>query len=171
MENIDGSNFSLGTPAANIGLRPGIDLPVIKNEPATKGRVLVVDDEPTILLLASELLSSSGLMVETASNGLEAIEKVSKSPFDVVVTDYRMPGGISGGDLHNWIVKNITSDPPNIVFMTGDGMNEETDRFFQANECVVMFKPFEAMEFVKVIKNAWRYSSRTLARGQVSNAG
>ena len=57
-----------------------------------KIRLLVVDDEENIRLLFREELEEEGYEVDVASNGLEAVEKVKASPFDLVVMDIKMPG-------------------------------------------------------------------------------
>jgi PAS domain S-box-containing protein len=56
-----------------------------------KGRVLVVDDNETNLIVATEYLSRYGLGFETAHNGAEAVEKVEKGAFDLVLMDVQMP--------------------------------------------------------------------------------
>jgi len=58
-------------------------------EPA---RILVVDDEEHIRLLFKEELEDEGYAVDVASNGLEAIERVGASAYDVIVLDIKMPG-------------------------------------------------------------------------------
>jgi len=55
-------------------------------------RILVVDDEENIRILFKEELEEEGYQIELASNGLEAIDKVKKSTFDLIVLDIKMPG-------------------------------------------------------------------------------
>jgi DNA-binding NtrC family response regulator len=66
-------------------------------------RVLVVDDEPDILLGLKAVLKGRNHYVETFDNPSEALMHLTSSdnvnPYDLVITDYRMPGGISGLDL------------------------------------------------------------------------
>jgi CheY-like chemotaxis protein/chemotaxis signal transduction protein len=54
-------------------------------------RVLLVDDSPIIRDMVSEVLVSGGLMVSTASNGEEALQKITESEPDLVVSDVEMP--------------------------------------------------------------------------------
>jgi CheY-like chemotaxis protein len=63
--------------------------------------VLIVDDEPLIRETVVELLSSAGLSTLEATNGVEALDLLSKSGHAVAVllTDVRMPGGMNGIDL------------------------------------------------------------------------
>ena len=54
-------------------------------------RILVVDDEPGIREILQEFLSSEGYKVETAADGLEALEVMARKDFDLLVTDLSMP--------------------------------------------------------------------------------
>jgi len=55
-------------------------------------RILLVDDEEHIRLLFKEELEEEGYLIDLASNGFEAIEKVKAQRFDLVVLDIKMPG-------------------------------------------------------------------------------
>jgi EAL domain-containing protein (putative c-di-GMP-specific phosphodiesterase class I) len=59
---------------------------------ADAGRVLVVDDDPDILIFVREVLTHSGFEVHTAGSGGHAVERVAQGAFDAVVSDIRMPG-------------------------------------------------------------------------------
>ena len=58
--------------------------------------ILVVDDEPAMRDALTAALRREGLCVITAANGVEALEKVQGQPFDLIITDVRMPrmGGL-----------------------------------------------------------------------------
>jgi CheY-like chemotaxis protein len=59
---------------------------------ASPCKILLVDDNPDGLLVRRQLLEELGLEVETAMNGEEGLRRFESGRFDVVVTDYRMPG-------------------------------------------------------------------------------
>ncbi len=65
-------------------------------------RVLFVDDEALIVLLATSWLADLGCEVETAFNGNEALTKLGSDPYvEVLLTDVNMPG-VSGYQLAEW---------------------------------------------------------------------
>jgi CheY-like chemotaxis protein len=76
-------------------------------------KLLIVDDEENIRFLFKEELEEEGYEVELASNGLEAIELIRKSPYDLVILDIKMPG-MNGIQALNEI-KNISKDLPVIL--------------------------------------------------------
>jgi CheY-like chemotaxis protein len=55
-------------------------------------RILIVDDEENIRMLFKEELEEEGYEVDIAANGLEALEKLKGSAFDLVLLDIKMPG-------------------------------------------------------------------------------
>ncbi|KMY69184.1 chemotaxis protein CheY [Desulfocarbo indianensis] len=54
-------------------------------------RILLVEDSPTILNLLSMVLRQVGFAVQTANDGLEALDKLSKESVDLIITDVNMP--------------------------------------------------------------------------------
>jgi two-component system response regulator MprA len=54
-------------------------------------RILVVDDEPLVCDAVKMMLAFDGHVVETASNGKEALTALERSQFDLVITDFQMP--------------------------------------------------------------------------------
>src|SRR5262245_42654444 len=63
-------------------------------------RVLLVDDEPGLLVTTAANLELEGLEVVTALNAAEALAALARERFDVVISDIRMPG-MSGIDLYH----------------------------------------------------------------------
>ncbi len=64
----------------------------MKSSPAPHLNILLVDDNRDGLLVRRALLEEMGYKVEVAQNGEEGLKLFEGSNFDVVVTDYRMPG-------------------------------------------------------------------------------
>src|ERR1039458_5771231 len=70
----------------------------MKRAPAENPNILLVDDNRDGLLVRRSLLEEAGCRVQIASNGEEGLKLFESFPFDVVVTDYRMPR-MDGGEL------------------------------------------------------------------------
>lgn len=74
------------------------------------GKILVMDDEKPVREIAGEMLTHLGYTVEYASDGKEAIEKyksarASVRPFDAVMIDLTIPGGMGGKEAHDRLVE------------------------------------------------------------------
>ena len=61
--------------------------------------ILVVEDNDDVRNVITTLLSGSGFAVDTAATGWEAIALVDEKPFDMVVVDIRLPGGLDGLEM------------------------------------------------------------------------
>ena len=87
-------------------------------------RILVVDDEPTILLSLSYCLKTNGVEVITSSKIESADEALSRYFFDLVIADIRMSGmyGIEGLELLSYIKK--MSPETEVIIMTAYGSDD-----------------------------------------------
>ena len=85
-------------------------------------RILIVDDEPLIRKILIKYLQDKNYILDTAEDGTGALEKLSSTPYDLVLTDLRMPK-MGGRELLKIMSENYP-DIPKIV-LTGYGTNED----------------------------------------------
>ena len=111
-------------------------------------RILVVDDDKAIRDILSDVLSCMGFTVAVARSGNEGLELFLEEPFDLVVTDLRMPG-MDGWDLA-FHVKDRAPNTP-IVLITGQQKEEVTKSDKGDRVDFVMFKPFRLKEIQKIV--------------------
>ncbi len=86
-------------------------------QPLKSKKILVVDDEPTLLEIVTDELDRAGATVFQCSSGNEAIEFLSQNSVDAILSDVRMPNG-SGIDLMK-NVRSHNSKTPIIFMVTG----------------------------------------------------
>jgi DNA-binding response OmpR family regulator len=86
---------------------------------ASKGKILVVDDEPAIRALVAKILERAGYPVDTARDGAEAIEKLETTSYAVIVLDLMMPN-IDGYGLIRHLKARSGAKPAVIVVSAGD---------------------------------------------------
>ncbi len=113
------------------------------------GRVLVVDDEVTVLELACSRLAATGLGVLAAHDGREALEHLQqRGPFDVLVTDLVMPG-IDGLEL----AAEAARIQPGIEVLVISGHGPEVLAEYSLDREAVHFlgKPFRLVELVRAV--------------------
>jgi len=114
-------------------------------------RVLIVDDEPSILDLLTEMLSSEGMAVATAQDGEEALARIAEQPFDVIISDFRMPR-MTGRELYNAACERTPGIGRRFVFISGE-MDPVTKREFILETGVpVISKPFRAEVVKRVVR-------------------
>jgi signal transduction histidine kinase/ActR/RegA family two-component response regulator len=158
-----GALFSIVLPvaAASAGAEPApteaAPAPVPAGEAA--GTVLVVDDEPWILELAASLLRLDGHVVETATGGAEAIELLQRRTFDVIVSDWKMPG-LNGVRLFEHLQASDPAAAGRMLFMTGDVVSETLQEFLKKNGLPCLAKPFAAREFRAAVARLARGARR-----------
>lgn len=132
------------------------------NTEISNSRILVVDDAREILQFLKRLLKKYGFYVETASSGIEAINRVSKQEFDIVVTDLSMPG-MDGVEL----LARLKELHPHltIIMMTAYGTVKTAVQAIKEGAYDFIEKPFDPKEFLNLIngiierQELWRKST------------
>jgi two-component system NtrC family sensor kinase len=155
-----GATFTIELPVAvNVAPTPlrrsGTPWPFAPGGGPTGKKILVIDDEEWILDLASELLRGEGHTVETASNGQRALELIAKQKFDVIVSDWKMPG-LNGIRLYEHIKATMPDAAKRMFFMTGDVVSDTFQAFLQQNELTCLSKPFAISEFRSAVARKFR---------------
>jgi two-component system, cell cycle response regulator CpdR len=102
-------------------------------------KILVVDDEPSVLAVVSRALRDEGHEVIAVSNGQTAYDVTLNEAVDVVVTNNRMPD-LNGGELVSALRKHL----PGIPILHLDELSQATHSLFQLPADVpTLFKPFD----------------------------
>ncbi len=113
-------------------------------------RILIIDDEQSILEFTSELLSLHGVRVETSTNGSEALERIKSNEYDLIITDIKMPV-LNGKELYHILKEQYASLSLKILFMTGDTISEDTKQFIHDSNLPFISKPFSSEDFFQFI--------------------
>jgi DNA-binding response OmpR family regulator len=115
-------------------------------------RVLIIDDEPHILLMLKKMLERSGYEVDLAANGVEGIDMFRKSNADLVITDIIMPEKEGLETIRE--MRRIKPDLK-IIAMSGGGKVSadnylEIARIFGASK--IIEKPFTQKEIISAVR-------------------
>ena len=113
--------------------------------------VLVVDDEPDLSELIAELLGAHGYRVVTAENGRAALDRLARTSFDIILSDFRMPE-LDGPGLYRELERQHPHLVPRLVFMTGNAFTDDTADFFAATGAPCLRKPFEREDVQRVFE-------------------
>jgi PAS domain S-box-containing protein len=124
------------------------ETPEVKNE--VKARILVVDDELLIRRLLTRILAKEGHHVDCVDNAMDALQKIRTERYNLILLDIMMPG-MSGIKLYESIKDIALSLTQRVVFITGDVMGNETQKFLAKTRSKYFTKPFETNRLRKEI--------------------
>ena len=114
-------------------------------------KILLVDDEPTIVELCSRFLTNEGYIVKSASNGMAALRLFEQEPFDLLLTDIRMRG-MSGLELIDAAKKRDQGIA--IVVVTGHGTVNMAIESLKLGTLGFVIKPFTKDELLTAVRHA-----------------
>jgi CheY-like chemotaxis protein/class 3 adenylate cyclase len=126
-----------------------------RSEPQVEGsaRILIVDDEPFNVDYLEQELESLGFVTETATNGVEALERVAAAPPDLVLLDVMMP------ELDGITALRLLKDDPEtrlipVVLMTALNAVEDRVRGIEAGADDFLSKPVDDRELLARIRTS-----------------
>src|SRR6266849_1192633 len=114
-------------------------------------RILVIEDDTRSAQSLERLLKSQGYIVTLCHRGDEGFERASGEDFDVVITDFRLPGG-DGLD----VIRRLHAEKPRLpmVFLTATGTTETAIEATKHGAFQYILKPFDVAEMLEVVKRA-----------------
>ena len=115
-------------------------------------RVLVVDDAATVRMYHRGILESAGYHVAEALNGIEALEKVLESSFDLLLVDINMPK-LDGFGFLKELRRQEMPQPPAIVISTEAAARDEIAAYRAGANCYLLkpVRPPQLMAHVRVL--------------------
>ena len=121
-----------------------------------KTKVLLVDDEPSILLALEFLMLQEGHVVLKANNGQEALSVLESEKPNLVILDVMMPG-LDGFEVAQRIRKNPNLDKTQIIFLTARGTQEDRFKGYDSGGEVYLTKPFDNKELVDLVNEVLEF--------------
>ncbi len=114
-----------------------------------EGKIVVADDEKATREILARALSARGYSVETASNGLEALEKIRSAHFDMLITDLVMPNML-GTEL----MQKVRETHPDIIVIaiTAHATVETAIQALKQGAYDYIIKPFEPAHIIPVVE-------------------
>ncbi|HUW13404.1 MAG TPA: response regulator [Anaerolineae bacterium] len=104
-------------------------------------KVLVVDDEPRVVRLVSEVLKAVGYQIVAANNGKSALEMVALEQPNLVLLDIRLPGDMDGYEICRRI-REFSAVP--VIMLTAKALESDMLRGFDEGADDYLTKPFSA---------------------------
>ena len=130
--------------------------------------LLLIDDDPNLILLVKDYLEFRGYSVITAENGREALDILNSNNPDMIICDVMMP------EMDGYAVVEHVRDNPEtewipVLFLSAKGQSQDRVKGLNTGADVYMVKPFEPEELVAQVESSLKQASR-LIRQQVRGA-
>jgi DNA-binding NarL/FixJ family response regulator len=124
-------------------------------------KLLLIDDDPNLILLVKDYLEFRGYEVITAENGREALEVLESDAPDMIICDVMMP------EMDGYaLVSTIRSDPKTswipVLFLSAKGQSQDRVKGLNIGADVYMVKPFEPEELVAQVESSLKQASRLI---------
>ena len=133
-------------------------------------KLLLIDDDPNLILLVKDYLEFRGYQVITAENGREALEILEQQVPDMIICDVMMP------EMDGYaLVEHVRKDPRTnwipVLFLSAKGQSQDRVKGLNTGADVYMVKPFEPEELVAQVESSLRSANRLIRRtpGGVDN--
>ncbi|RME56139.1 MAG: response regulator [Caldilineae bacterium] len=120
-------------------------------QPVPAPKVLIVDDEPNIVISLEFLMRQAGYQVEVARNGEEAVERILQDTPDVVLLDVMLPG-MDGFEVCQWIREHPEWNYVKIIMLTAKGRDVEIAKGFALGADAYITKPFSTRHLVQEVQ-------------------
>jgi two-component system, NtrC family, sensor kinase len=137
-----GATFYIWLPWEE-ALEPNAVSPCVEiTEGIAARRVLIVDDEESVRELFGAVLEQDPLTVDMAATGEEGLERALQYPYDLIITDLKMPG-LGGSSFYDQLSERLNERTPRFIFMTGDILSIETQQLLERTKSQCILKPFD----------------------------
>ncbi|MBE9129370.1 MULTISPECIES: response regulator transcription factor [unclassified Coleofasciculus] len=132
-----------------------------ENGVRTNKRLLLIDDDPNLILLVKDYLEFRGYEVVTAENGREALEILEQHTPDMIICDVMMP------EMDGYaLVEHVRQDPRTswipVLFLSAKGQSQDRVKGLNTGADVYMVKPFEPEELVAQVESSLKQASRLI---------
>jgi CheY-like chemotaxis protein len=115
-----------------------------------KKHILIVEDTKTIVMVEKMMLAGRGFSIDTASNGVEGLEKAKSKRPDLILADIMMPK-MDGIEMCRCIKADPELKDIPIVMVTTKGEPEKVEQAFLAGCSDYLTKPIDKLELVKKV--------------------
>ncbi len=148
-----GATFSVELPADASDIKPVLPATIEPAPGPVSGvAVLVVEDEAALGAAVAESLQDTGYLVDRASDGLEALERLRQKPYDLIICDLKMPR-LDGPQFYRELELTKPELLRRIMFVTGDVAGTEAERFLEQTGCRWLAKPFRLKDLLRAARD------------------
>jgi signal transduction histidine kinase len=149
-----GASFFVELPARPEMPRPARRSRAPRSSPvaeATNAAVLIVEDEPALAAAVAEAMRDAGFEVDHAGDGEAGLARIQQRAYDLVVCDLKMPR-LDGMAFYRAIATTSPALARRVIFVTGDVVGTDAERFLDESGCRWLAKPFRLGDLLRVAR-------------------
>ncbi|MCX9083510.1 MAG: response regulator [Candidatus Methanoperedens sp.] len=118
-------------------------------------KVLIVEDDPINMKLIIEILDSLDFMIQTATNGFEALAMADKDLYNLILMDIELPG-LDGIETAQRIKNKPGYNKTPIIAVTAFAMKGDREKILDAGLDYYVSKPIHVADFIKLISDIFK---------------
>jgi DNA-binding NtrC family response regulator len=115
-------------------------------------RILLIEDEPSVAAFLRTALERRGYKITSSASAADGLQLLATGDFRGVISDFRTPGGITGADVHDWLLRHRPELASRIIFITGDTASAETVALLAQNGTPCVEKPFRVQQLIDAVE-------------------
>ncbi len=118
-------------------------------------KILIVDDEPNILLSLEFLMKKQGYDVFIARDGKEALSSINQEKPDVVILDIMMPE-VDGYEVCKHVKENHLFQDTKVIFLSAKAKDNDIELGYQLGADLYLTKPFSTRNLIKQVNDLFQ---------------
>jgi PAS domain S-box-containing protein len=121
---------------------------------ALRGRILVIDDEKSLLRAMQRILEDEEHLVTATESAIDALAMIERGDrFDLIISDLMMPT-MTGVDFYEALLGRNSALANSVIFVTGGAVTAKVDAFLNSIPNLKMQKPFKAAQLRDIVQQA-----------------
>lgn len=113
--------------------------------------ILIVDDEPNIVMSLEFLMRKNGYGVSIARNGTEALAAIDRTAFDVVLLDIMMPD-VDGYQVCHYVKTRPDRQATKVIFLSAKSKEEDVRKGYELGADLYLAKPFSTRQLMEKVR-------------------
>ena len=113
--------------------------------------ILLVDDEPNIVMSLEFLMRKNGYQVGIARNGTEALAALAETPYDLVLLDVMMPD-VDGYQVCRQLRENPSRAATKVIFLSAKSQPADVQKGYAAGADLYIPKPFSTRQLMQKVR-------------------
>ena len=113
--------------------------------------ILIVDDEPNIVMSLEFLMRKNGYLVGIARNGTEALAAIARTPYDLVLLDVMMPD-VDGYQVCQQLRERPDTAGTKVIFLSAKSRDADVQKGYAVGADLYIPKPFSTRQLMEKVR-------------------